>query len=65
MKTAIRQENDEFVVIKFKQVSGLTVVINGLGSTKLRTIDQENSQKHENNKFLGMPLNMYRVLGSF
>ena len=50
------QENDEFVVIKFKQVSGLTVVLNGLGSPKLRTIDHENSQKTRKQQVFGHAL---------
>ena len=42
MKTAIEHENDEFLVITLKQVSGLSVVRNRPGIPKLWARNLEN-----------------------
>src|SRR3954469_15211610 len=45
MKTAIKHENDELLVITLKHVSGLKVDINCLGTIKHWAIAHENSHK--------------------
>ena len=49
MKTAIKHQNDEFLVITLKHV-------NFLGTPKLRTIAHETATKHENKEFLFITL---------
>ena len=49
MKTAIKRENNEFLVITLKHVSCLT-------GYKMQAIAHENGQKHENLEFLVIPL---------
>jgi hypothetical protein len=41
MKTTIKQENDEILVLSLKHVSGLTVVVNRTGTPKLWHIGHE------------------------
>ena len=57
----IKHENDEFLVITVKHVSGLNVVVNLLGTPKQWAIDHENGHKHKNDELLVIPLNMHRV----
>src|SRR3954465_14149650 len=45
MKTTIKRENDEFLVITLKHVSGLTSHANLLGTPKLWAIAHENGHK--------------------
>src|SRR4051812_22727844 len=45
MKTTIKRENDEFLVITLKHVSGLTSHANRLGTPKLWAIAHENGHK--------------------
>src|SRR5215216_5554080 len=45
MKTAIKHENDEFLVISLKHVSGVKVVVNRHGTPKLWAIANENDHK--------------------
>jgi hypothetical protein len=45
MKTTIKHENDEFLVITLKNVSGLNVVVNRPRTPKMREIAHENSHK--------------------
>src|SRR3954468_1657633 len=45
MKTTIKRENDEFLVITLKHVSGLTSHANLLGNPKLWAIALENGHK--------------------
>ena len=56
MKTAIKHENNEFLVITLKHVSSITVVINRPRTPKLWAIAHETATKHENDEFLVMPL---------
>ena len=44
MKTAIKRENDEFLVISIKRVMGLIGLANPLGTQKLWEITHENGQ---------------------
>ena len=45
MKTAIKSENDDFLVMTLKHVSGLTVVVNRPRTPKLWGIAHENGHK--------------------
>jgi hypothetical protein len=45
MKTAIKHENDEFLVISLKHVSGVKVVVNRPGTPKLWAVAHENGHK--------------------
>jgi hypothetical protein len=56
MKTAIKRENDEFLVITLKHVSCLTGHAYHPGTLKMQAIAHENGQKHENIEFLFIPL---------
>ena len=53
MKTAIKHENDEFLVITLKHVSGLTSHANRVGTPKLWAIAHENSHKMRKLQVLG------------
>ena len=53
MKTAIRRENDEFLVISLKHVSGLTGHANLLGTPKLWEIAHENGHKTRKRRVFG------------
>ena len=61
MKMAIKHENDEFLVITLKHVSGLTVIVNCPRSPKEWAIVHENSHKTKNDEFLVISLK--HVLG--
>ena len=56
MKIAIKHENDKFMVITLKHVSGLMVVKNRTITPKPWAIAHENSYKRENNEFLVISL---------
>ena len=45
MKTAIKHETDEFLLLTLKHVSGLEVPISHLGTIKLWVIAHENDHK--------------------
>src|SRR3954463_8620892 len=45
MKTTIKRENDNFLVIPLKHVSGLTVVVNLPGTPKMWSITHGNDHK--------------------
>ena len=45
MKTVIKRENEEFLVISIKHVTGLTGLANPLGTQKQWEITRENGQK--------------------
>src|SRR4051812_43865748 len=62
MKTVIKRENDEFLVISIKHVTGLTCLENPLGTKKQWEITHKTSVKHENNKFLVITLKHVSVL---
>ena len=47
---AITQENDNFLVIPHKHVSGLTVIVNSPGTPKLWSITHGNDHKKEKKK---------------
>jgi len=52
MKTAVKCDNNEFLVISLKHVMGLTGLANPLGTQKPWEISHENGQKkHENGEF--------------
>ena len=55
MKTTIKHENDDFLVITLKHVSGLKVDVKRPGTPKLLAIAYENGHKHKNDEFLVMP----------
>jgi hypothetical protein len=61
MKTAIKRENAEFLVITLKHVSGVMSHVNFPRTPKLWAIAHETATKHENDEFLVMPLK--HVLG--
>ena len=50
MKTALKRENNEFLVISLKHVSGLTGHENRPGAPKLWAIAHENGHKTRNKK---------------
>ena len=54
MKTAIKRENYEFLVIYLKHEAGPTGLANLLGTQKQWEITHKTSIKHENNEFLGI-----------
>src|SRR3954462_11241376 len=62
MKTAIKRENDEFLVISPKHVMGLPDHAHLLGTQKLLEITHENAHKYENDEFLVISLKHIRVL---
>src|SRR3954468_8656425 len=62
MKTAIKQENDEFLVIYFQHVSGRKVTVNRPRTPKLWAVAHENGIKCENGEFLVISLKHVRVL---
>ena len=53
MKTAIKRENDEFLVISIKHVMGLTGLANQLGTQKQWEITHENGQKTRKRRVFG------------
>src|SRR3954462_13721022 len=61
MKTAIKRENDEFLVISSQHVSGRKVIVNRPRTPKQWAVAHENGHKHENYEFLGITLK--HVLG--
>ena len=52
MKTAIKQENYEFLVIYLKHVTGLTGLANPKLTQKPWAINHENGHRHENDEVL-------------
>src|SRR3954454_21178279 len=62
MKTAIKQENYEFLVISFQHVSGRKVTVNRPRTPKLWAIAHKNVHKRENGEFLVISLKHVRVL---
>ena len=56
MKTAIKQENDEFLVISFQHVSGRKVTVNRPRTPKLWAIAHENGHKTQERRIVGHPL---------
>ena len=56
MKTSIKQENYEFLVINLKHVTGLTCLASPTGTQILWEITHENGHKHENDEFLVITL---------
>src|SRR4051812_12863230 len=56
MKTAIKHENGEFLVISLKNVKGLTCLVNSIGTNKPWAITHKNGHKHEKDEFLGITL---------
>src|SRR3954469_25855873 len=62
MKTAVKRENDGFLVISLKHVSVRTRHANLHRTTNLWAIAHENYHKRENDKFLILSLKHVRVL---
>src|SRR3954470_19792093 len=63
MKTVIKRENDKFLVISIKHVTGPTGLANPLGTQKQWEITHEKGQKkHENDEFLVITLKHVSVL---
>ena len=63
MNMAIQRENDEFLVITLKHVSGLTVVVNRPRIAKLWGIPGENGHKAQKHRvFCHKSQALYRVL---
>ena len=56
MKTALKGENDKFLAMTLKLVSGLTCLVNRPRTSKLWAIAHENGSKRENDKFSAMTL---------
>ena len=56
MKTAIKHENYEFLVINLKHVTGLTCLASPTSTQILWEITHENGHKHENDEFLVITL---------
>ena len=56
MKTAKNDENDKFLHMPLKHVSGLTGLVNRPGTPKLWAIAHENGQKLGKQQVLHMPL---------
>ena len=56
MKTAIKHENYDFLVIYLKHVMGIVDLANPTGTQKLRAITHENGHKHKNDEFLVITL---------
>ena len=53
MTTVIKRENDEFLVISIKHVTGLTGLANPLGTQKQWEITHENGQKTRKRRVFG------------
>ena len=53
MKTAIKRENDEFLVMPLERVSGLMGLANRPGTPKLWTIAHENGNKTRKHRVFG------------
>src|SRR4051812_19797728 len=62
MKTAIKQENDEFLVISFQHVSGRKVTVNRPRTPKLWAIAHENGHKTRERRVSVISLKHVRVL---
>src|SRR3954466_9490639 len=62
MKKAKNHENDEFLVISIKHVTGPTGLANPLGTQKQWEITHKTSVKHENDEFLLICHKHVRVL---
>ena len=56
MKTSKNYENDQFLDMPLKHVSGLTGLVNRPVTLKLWAIAHENGQNDENDQFFDMPL---------
>src|SRR3954465_14701822 len=56
MKTTIKHENDNFLVIPLKHVSGLTVVVNHPGTPKIWSITHGNDHKSKKDDIFIIPL---------
>jgi len=56
MKTAIKCENDEFLVIYLKHVTGLTCLANPTATQKLWAKTHENGHKTQKDEFLVITL---------
>ena len=66
MNMAIQRENNEFLVITLKHVSGLTGIVNRPRTAKLWRIARENGHKERKRRFFGHDSQaLYRVLRSF
>ena len=52
MKTGIKRENDEFLVISFQHVSGRKVIVNRPRTPKQWAVAHEMAIKHDNYEFL-------------
>src|SRR4051812_23877359 len=62
MKMTIKHENDEFLGITLKHVSGLKVALNSPRTIKLCAITHKNGHKHEKDEFLGITLKHVSVV---
>src|SRR3954462_2043980 len=62
MKTAIKQENDEFMVISFQHVSGWKVTVNRPRTPKLWAIAHENGHKTGERRVLVISLKNVTVI---
>ena len=65
MKTAIKHENYEFLVINLKHVTGLTCLASPTSTQILWEITHENGHKHENDEFLVITLKQVSGLKVF
>jgi hypothetical protein len=61
---AITQENDNFLVIPRKHVSGLTVIVNRPGTPKLWSITHGNDHKKQKRRIFIIPLKYVNRLGT-
>ena len=53
MKSAVKRENDLFLVITLKPLSGLMVIVNRPRTTKLWVIARENGNKARKQRIFG------------
>ena len=56
MKMTLKRENDEFLVITLKHVSGLRIVVNPPRAPKQCAIAHENGHKAQERRIVGHPL---------
>ena len=56
MKTTLKRENDKFLAMNLKPISGRTGLVNRPKTPKLWAIAQENGPKREKDKFSTMTL---------
>ena len=56
MKTAIKHENYDLLVIYFKHVTGIIGLANPTGTQKLWELTHKNGHKHENDELLVISL---------